>query len=175
MISLILNIIESSAEKFNKLYKKYKNYVFVICNNILKDTNLSEDAMQETFVSINNSLENITEYDSNRTKGYIAVIARNKSINIYNKEKNLVFVEDIFFENKKVEINILDNLYYENLLKLIRNLKIEYSNILILRYVHEMEYSEIAKTLEISEPNARKRVERAKKALKTALEGENNE
>lgn len=175
MISLIFNIIESSAEKFNKLYEKYKNYVFVICNNILKDSNLSEDAMQEAFVSINNNLENITDYDSNRTKGYIAVIARNKSINIYNKEKNLIFLEDDFFENEKVEIEMLDNLYYENLLKLIRNLKMEYSNILILRYVHEMAYSEIAKTLEITEANARKRVERAKKALKTALEGDNNE
>lgn len=175
MISLIFNIIENSAEKFNKLYKKYKNYVFVICNNILKDSRLSEDAMQEAFVSINNNLENIANYDSNRTKGYIAVIARNKSINIYNKEKNLVFLEDDFFENEKIEIEMLDNLYYENLLKLIKNLKIEYSNVLILRYVHEMEYSEIAKTLEITEANARKRIERAKKALKTALEGDNNE
>lgn len=173
MILFLLNFIEDNIKKFNKLYKIYKNYVFVICNNILKDTNLSEDALQETFLAVHNNLKNIDDYNSNRTKGYIAIIARNKSIDIHNKNKNITFVEDEFFQNNSIEINPLEDMYYENLLNLIRNLKIEYSNILMLRYVHNMEYKDIAETLDISESNARKRVERAKKALRDKLEGEN--
>lgn len=175
MILFIFNIIENSIEKFNKIYKIYKNYIFVICNNILQDKNLAEDALQESFISIHNNIDNIKDYNSNRTKGYIAVISRNNAIDIYNKRKNIIFVEDEVFKNNSVEINPLENIYYENLLNLIENLKIEYSNVLMLKYVHNMEYKDIAKTLNISEANARKRVERGKKALKSILEGENNE
>lgn len=175
MISFIFNLIDNSVDYFNELYKKYKNYVFVICNNILNDKKLSEDASQESFVSINDNIAKIMHYDSNRTKGYIAIIARNNAIDLYNKNKNLVFMEDEVFENNSVEIDHLENLYYENLLKLIRNLKIEYSNILMLKFVHDMDYEEIAETLNITEANARKRVERGKKALRKALEGEVDE
>ena len=175
MLLFLVNLVENSTKKFNRLYKKYKNYVFVICNNILNDSNWSEDATQETFLSVNDNLSKIEDIDSNRTKGYLAIIARNKSIDFYNKKKNLVFTEDQVFENNIQNIDPLDNMYYENLLKLIKNLKIEYSNILMLRYVHDMEYEEIAKTLNITQSNARKRVERAKKSLLIALEGEENE
>ncbi|WP_100065626.1 RNA polymerase sigma factor [Miniphocaeibacter massiliensis] len=175
MISFLLNLVGNSTKKFNNLYKKYKNYIFVICNNILNDLSLSEDATQDTFISINNNLKKVEDINSNRTKGYIAIIARHKAIDLYNKKNNIVFVEDEIFSNNGVEIDPLENMYYENLLNLIRNLKVEYSNILMLRFVHEMEYKEIAITIGISESAARKRVERAKKALQTALEGDNNE
>lgn len=54
----------------------------------------------------------------------------------------------------------------------VNKLKTKYKDVIILRYVNEYSFSEIAKVLKISASAARKRHERALKMLKEELEHE---
>lgn len=72
-------------EAYAKLIDTYKNYVFAIILNFIKDYNESENVAQEVFLQIYVSL-NKYEYDN--FKSWIGKIAANKSIDWLRKKKS---------------------------------------------------------------------------------------
>ena len=54
MLNIFLSLIDSDEDKakFSNLYEQYKNLMFYIARDILKDEHLAEDAVQEAFIRI---------------------------------------------------------------------------------------------------------------------------
>ena len=96
--------IEKYISEFKlKDYKNFKEFynltskpIYFTALGILKERSMAEDIMQDTYKSF---LENIDSYEQNTNIfGYLTVIARNKSYNMYNKNKRTVSGDDIFYD-----------------------------------------------------------------------------
>ncbi len=75
---------------FDQFYLMTNKQVYFTALSILKDRHLAQDITQETYVAF---LNNIEQFNIKQNVfAYLTVIARNKSINLYNS-------------NKKVDVN----------------------------------------------------------------------
>jgi len=72
------------------------------------------------------------------------------------------------------ELTILRLDQSHEMARLLAKINHGYADILALKYTYEYTNDEIASMLSISEENVRKRLERAKKALKKIIEGARN-
>lgn len=70
MIGLFLALIDTEEDKikFVTLYEKYRKLMFYIANDILKDTDLAEDAVQEAFFRIAKNFKKVGEISCPQTK-----------------------------------------------------------------------------------------------------------
>jgi len=64
---------------------------------------------------------------------------------------------------------VIDSDSHARLRSSIEQLPVRLRDAALLRFIEEMEYEEIAKTLEITEPNARKRVQEARATLRAEI------
>lgn len=159
---------EEDRDKFELIYKQYKKTMFYIAYSILKDNHHAEDAVSLSFIKILKHLDKIDKVDCNKTKGFIVIIVKNTSIDLYRKIKrqneniDIIEKEHNLFEN--IEIGI------ENRVQLaILKLPEKYKRVFFLRYCHHLEYYEISRTLGIKEATIRSIISRGKKKLEFIL------
>lgn len=178
MINIYLSVLETDEDRiqFQDIYIKYKQKMYSIAYGILHNTADSEDAVHQAFLTIANNFEKIKSFSCQELPSYIVIIIKRISINIYNKNKRTnEILSTLDDNNSSIEIDLLANYKYEQLLNVISNLSENYKEILYLYYINNFTTKEISKMLDISVDNVWKRIERAKKQLKARLEeGEKN-
>ncbi|HZJ99075.1 MAG TPA: sigma-70 family RNA polymerase sigma factor [Tissierellaceae bacterium] len=102
--NLLIEKAKSGHEdSFSKLIYTYKNYIFAIILNFIKDYNEVENVAQEVCLQIYISLPN---YDQQNFKGWIGRIATNKSIDWLRRKKAK-------FKDQALEDDILERLSQE--------------------------------------------------------------
>lgn len=179
MIYIYLSSLDTDEEKnyFEEIYLKYKQKMYGIAYSILNNVQDSEDAVHQAFLSMADNFQKILNIPRQDLSSYIVIIIRNTSINIYNKNKNTAeHSTELSEDQKAIDIDFFENIDYEHLVSVILHLPDNYKDILFLHYINGFSCKEISKMLDISVDNVWKRVERAKKSLKKALEeGEKNE
>ena len=125
---------------FEEFYNETSKQVYFTALGILKDHALAEDITQDTYVSFLDNVENY-KYE-NSIYGYLTIIARNKSINIYNKNKRITY-DDELLNNVKTPIPEKNNdLDIDEILSLIE--KEEEREIVIYHIVLDYTFKEIA-------------------------------
>ena len=70
------------------LFEKYKTMMQSLAYYILKDHQLSEDAVQEALIRLSRNKEKIGNIDSKETKSYIYTVTKNEAIRLVEKEIN---------------------------------------------------------------------------------------
>lgn len=173
MIYIYLSVLDTGDDKnlFEDLYLKYRQSMYTIAYSILNNIEDAEDAVHSAFLTIANNFEKIKSIPCHEIKPYFVIIVRNTSINIYNKNKKNAERFTELDDNKiSVDIDFFDKIDYEKLVKTISDLPLIYKDVLYLHYVIGFEVKEISKMLNISVNAVRKRIERAKKLLKSELE-----
>lgn len=179
MIYIYLSSLDTDEEKnyFEEIYLKYKEKMYGIAYSILNNVQDSEDAVHQAFLSIADNFQKILKIPCQDLSSYIVIIIRNTSINIYNKNKKTAeHSSELSEDQKAIDIDFFENIDYEQLVLVISHLPDKYKDILFLHYINGFSCKEISKMLDISVDNVWKRIERAKKSLKKALEeGEKNE
>ncbi|MCC0654869.1 sigma-70 family RNA polymerase sigma factor [Clostridioides sp. ES-S-0005-03] len=170
---LYLTIINSEEErnKFEDIYIKYKKLMFYVANQILKDEALSEDAVHNAFLKIIDNLDKINDVNSPKTKGFVVIIVKRISINIYNKRKreeiNDINDESYKFNSLDLSIEKLGN--YSHLGDALKKLSETDLQVILLKYSHGFSTKEISKILNIKEVNLYKKNKRALEKLKKIL------
>lgn len=173
MLGFYMTLIDSEDDKnkFEQLYRTYKQDMYKIAYNILKNNADAEDAVHQAFLSIANHFEKVLTIPSQEIKAYIVIIIRNTSINIYNKNKrNADHTIEMDDKDIPIEVNVLEQYEYEFLKNAIKELPQMYKDIIYLYYLEEFTTKGISKMLDISVDTVYKRLERAKKLLKVILE-----
>ncbi|MEW9079263.1 RNA polymerase sigma factor [Terrisporobacter glycolicus] len=167
-----LQHIDNQPQKdiFTEIYIEYKQLMYHEANLILKDKELSKDAVHEAFIKILHNLYRIENVHCPKTKAFVIIIIRRVSINIYNKRKreNIMYISDL--EN---EINFLPSLLNQldcvnNDILLIKQLQPKDQEIITLKYIYGFSISEISQMLEINKEALYKRFQRCKKKLRKA-------
>lgn len=77
---------------FNEFYQLTHRQVYFTALSILKDHSLSEDILQDTYLTF---LKNIFDFkNGGNVYSYISMIARNLSINMYHRQKYVTQNDD---------------------------------------------------------------------------------
>ena len=177
---LFLNVIkdEMLRSQLEEVYHIYKKELLYIADDILNDYHEAEDVVQTAFIKFADYLDEEKDLKCHKTKALIVIIVRNLSINIYNQRKNsstanIDELEAIIQDERNIspEVNVLRLDQSREMAISLSKINSSYADILALKYTYEYSNSEIASLLSISEANVRKRLSRAKKALKNIIEG----
>lgn len=160
--------------KFEVLYNTYKNLMYYVANDILKDTMQAENAVSEAFLRIAKNFNKINDVNCPQTKGFVVIVVKNIAINMYNKNKkeNAVSLDEIstYIGNNNVEDKVLDEFAVEDLKKAIDSLKPIYKDAILFRYASGYSVSEISDILSVNSETVKKRIQRAKSELLKILE-----
>lgn len=173
MLAFYLSLIETEEEKskFEKLYYDYRALMKYIAFDILKDEQLAEDAVHNAFIKLINYLDKIDENDCHKTKGFIVIVIRSVSTDMYRKRKR----ELDFSVDENITYCVSDDFSLatfdvEEIVSKIESLPEIYKDVLILKCLQEFDNKEIASVLNIKSTTVRKRLERAKILLAELLE-----
>lgn len=173
-----MSLNQNEQSKLEKIYKLYSRDMYRIAFNILHNYEDSNDIVQASIAKIAKLIDNIDLNNINRTKGFIFIIVKNESINLYNKRKSLIYYDDLdYFDSllssdDVVSSEVICKENNEYIQRAISSLKEHESQIITLRYYHDLSYKEISVLMECSENTARVILHRAKKSLKKILSEE---
>ncbi len=171
---LAFHIQQGDKEKFGFLMNRYNEKLLHYGRKFITDTYKIEDLVQDIFIK---AYENIMNFDTTRKfSPWIYRIAHNVFINDMKKKKTVSFsifdfdailphpgYED-FLPKETMDSNI-KNLVEKGL----ENLSIRYKEILILYYMEDLSYKEIAEILKIPIGTVGIRLKRARDSLKKQI------
>lgn len=165
---------EDKNEKLEQLYETYYTSIWYAALGYLKDPQLAEDIVQETFIKVSEHLSCIQEINSKMTKYFLITIAKNKSIDYIRKrsrmQETLIETQEYLpdYEDYPLE-HIIHEETFQELNTAINRLEKPYRIPLQLRYIHGLSNMEIAKSTGLSVNLVAVRINRAKKMLKQLL------
>lgn len=156
-------------KKFKKIYDDNVESIYRFIFLKVSKREVAQDITSETFRKGWQAFKENPDMDNPRA--YLYRIARNAVIDHYRTKKEHLSPDDMQLEDegKNLENIADDNLRIKKVKAAMKNLKDNYQNIIIYRYLEEMEISEIADLINKSEGAVRVTIHRATKALKKQL------
>jgi len=164
---------KGNEESFGLIYRHYVPQIYRFTLFKVSGRQTAEDLTHEIFLS---AWQNIKKYKQREfpISSWLYQIARNKIIDHYRTAKKNISIdtedfneEDIgFYEQKNLDIT----LNVEKIKSLIKLLKPEYQDVVIMRYIEDMNHKEISDALNKSEGAVRLIQHRAINNLKELYE-----
>ena len=167
--SIIKELVNDSELAFNLIFKKHYALIKQICYFYCKNNDEAEDLTIETFTKLWRNRKNINS-DKN-FKYYLTQIAHNNCIDYIRKKKreNTVLIDPQDLE-KIFPIQTENHDNHEDILIEIKNLIDQESyEILVLHYVNELKFREIAEIKKVSTSAITNKASRAMKLLREKL------
>lgn len=167
---LFVLINESQVVAFTEFYTQYFKKLLLTSDKHVKDVFVAEEIVQDIFLKIWESPENLEEIKSVKSYLYRAVI--NASINYLNRQKNIEFHhQKIAAEISDEEFNELDeeNEMVVLLYREIGKLPPQCQKVFKLNRFEHLKYREIALKLDISERTVENHISTALRILRKAL------
>jgi len=180
---LVIEIRRGRREAFVELVERYRNQLFQLAYRMLGDYGLAEDVAQETFLRVYESLAGFKVH--RKFSAWIYRIATNLCIDLLRKQGRIRIqstdqpvpgTEDFYPEipspRPPTEAVALRRQLQAQLQRLIASLPPKYRAVIVLRYVQDLAYQEIAEILELPLGTVKTRLFRAREALRARLEGD---
>lgn len=169
---ILKKFIEGNDEAFTFIYNKYVDVLLSYGVGLGFDREILKDAIHDVFVRLYSNREHLEGVK--QLKYYLFRSLKNRLLDIVKSpasgHSNIEDYEFKFY----IKADVLDEMIAEEETKYIQS-KIEYMlncltnkqrEIIYLRFIHEMEYEEVAKLLDISIHASRKLVSRAIKRIR---------
>jgi RNA polymerase sigma-70 factor (ECF subfamily) len=173
-IKTIKLIHSSKKHLFANLVDNYKGAVMSVIYRFTGDRNESEDVAQETFVK---AFKYLGSFDTNKTfSTWLLKIATNCSYDHISKMRKRAFesIDQKNEDQKEFEVKSDETTPEEKMIAFDENIQLQsalmklpdqYREILVLRYVQELSYNEIADVMEIPMSSVKVNIHRAKTRL----------
>ena len=177
-----MNSLTKDGDKkaFEKLYCEYRDKLYFFVKKNVENTEAAEDIVSETFTS---AMEKISSLKSEEAFGsWLYSIAYNKSMTYlkqnsrythFESEEEQESVMEIAGLNDPVELPddyAVNKQRQEELKQIINDLKPGQRSAIMLYYFDQLSVSEVAKSLGISETNAKNKLFAARKKIKQGIE-----
>lgn len=164
--------------KLVQLYEIYYHNLWYVALGYLKDAQLAEDMVQETFIKVAEKPGSVQEVDSKMTKYFLITILRNKCIDYIRKTKRSpeTSLEDWEACSDYGDIPLAHVLRKESMSELnqiIDSLDEAYRDPLKYRYIEGLSNQEIAQRTHMSTNLVAVRINRAKKMLRSRIDRAN--
>ncbi|KKQ27881.1 MAG: RNA polymerase, sigma-24 subunit, ECF subfamily [Candidatus Magasanikbacteria bacterium GW2011_GWC2_37_14] len=160
---------KKDPEAFASLYDLYVEKIYRFVYFKINNKEDAEDIVSSVFLKVWSYLIEYTEKEIDSFSGLIYKIARNLVIDHY-REKGKIKKEDLEdFEELPAEENnyetVATNMEVEQLMVVIKKMKQDYQEVLLLKHVEELSTAEIAEILGKSQVGVRITLHRAIKKL----------
>lgn len=155
-----------------KLYLKYHRELYLYAFSLCRDHHLAQDLTSETFFKALLTLNDNIQY----IKYWLFRVCKNLFLDHVRKDKefsNTEGLEEILTIEETPLDKVIDSEEKRQLYSLVLNLRPNYKEILILYYYCDFSLKEISETTGLAEGAAKTLLFRARKKLKTVLEGKN--
>ena len=161
----------ADKKKIEILYERYGKKMFAVSNRILNDKNLSEDALQNSFLSIVKHIERINLYDEDGLEGYVISIAKNEAYNILRSRKTGFGIEEPCEADvwQNAEEKVLLREEFDKAVSIMREMDDKYRAPLYLFCVMGYSVAEISSLLHRNGKTVKTQIFRAKKLLADKL------
>lgn len=177
MIFFYISTLEDLEERLilTRIYNDYHKLMGFTAKKLLKDHQLTEDAVQQTFVKLINNVSTIKRLPKDKIKPYIFITLRNTVFDMIDQNKKY-YLDDTLDEkavvNDSIENEVIQKIQTQEIIKQLNKLSENDVIILQLTYLLGLKECQIAKQLDISVSAVKKRRERAKTRLyKNLTEG----
>ena len=173
-IPVCMSGYQTDQEKLSELYQTWFQPLWYVAFGYLKDLQLAEDMVQETFIKVSEHLSDIQDVHTKMTKYFLITITRNKCIDYIRKRNRS---PETLMENQEYPPEY-DNLPLEHVIHqetldeltdIINSLDDTYRIPLKLRYINGLTNLEISRRTGLSVNLVAVRINRAKKMLKERL------
>jgi RNA polymerase sigma-70 factor (ECF subfamily) len=172
--AIINQIIEGDTNAFTVLVDRYKNLVFTLALQMLKNREEAEEVSQDTFIKVYKSLNKFK--GSSKFSTWIYRVTYNTCLDRIKKLKrteNTVTIDEFTEHQIKTIDNALDAMEVEErkqaIQKCIDSLPCEDSFLLTLYYFEELSLDEISKIVGIKTNNIKVKLFRSREKLATIL------
>lgn len=157
-------------ETLKKMVELHGDGIYRLALRYTGNRSLAQDITQETFLRACSSLES---YDHSRPAGpWLLTIATNLCRNLLrdNREIPTDFNENLYHSDKSnPEKLYIDKEGEEELMQALNRLPLKYREVILLKHVNELSYSEICKILGLDLSLVKNRLFRGRKMLREAL------
>lgn len=172
---IIEKVRNGETELFGELVSRYQNKIFAYVYKIVNHKEEAEDIVQETFIKV---YKNLNSFDADRKfSSWLYRISHNETINYLKKHKRVTMLYyeegDYLFNSLKYEKDLIKELIIkeddQQLKKALGKLPLKYKDVIILKYLEDRSYEEIAQILNKPINTVGTLINRAKKQLKELL------
>lgn len=170
--NIVALIKQRDEEAFEALYAEYKNLVYYVIYQIVKNNDASSRLLQDTFLTVYNKID---QYAGGNFKYWILTIAKNLAKNYATrdmiKERRIIKDNEMIYEitdNTNVGLGKYDEILAENFLP-------EEKDIIVYHVVFGYKFKEIAEIMEKSPKYISLKYKVSLKSLKTIVEEIQNE
>lgn len=163
---------QEERDKFTQIYEQYYSLLIKIAFDKLRNGQDAEDAVQQAFLKLIPNLGKINIIPSHQTLNYLVTMVERVCFDMYNVKKQIHTIpydENDLTANDAAEDGFVKQMRFSDLHDAIRALPLLHSEVLYLMYCEDRSVKYIAGTLGISVNAAKKRLERARHYLKTAM------
>ncbi|WP_017731054.1 RNA polymerase sigma factor [Nafulsella turpanensis] len=179
---LVLFYKNGNEEAFKQLVNRHKPKIFTTIFLIVKDSDIAEDILQETFIKAINTIQSGRYNEEGKFLPWILRIAHNLSIDHFRKQKRYptINMEDnspvfntMAFSESSIEDKQIRKDTYDLLHELIEELPEAQKDVLIKRHFMQMSFQEIADATGVSINTALGRMRYALINLRKKMESKN--
>ena len=168
--------MEQNEEQLRRLMEAYGDSILRMCALYLGDAALAEDAAQEAFLAAWRGLPRFR--GDSRFSTWLYRLTTNAAIDCLRREKRHRGTDDLdgvdLPDGGDTPQETAERSETRNAVRAaLYRLTDEHREVLLLRYMQELDYCEIARALHISEGTVKSRINRAKARLKELLSGGN--
>ena len=159
-------------EAFGELVEQYRDNVYRLAYRMCGNAYDADEAAQEAFVAAWRALPNFR--GDAKFSTWLYRLTTNAAIDVMRREKRHQTVGDgemieVADDADSPQETVERTEQQEAVQKALATLSEEYREVLLLRYMEELDYAEIAEVLQLPSGTVKSRINRAKAALKTAL------
>ena len=157
--NLVSSYIEGNSNDLNILFSRHKNRLEAFIFSKVKNRDVMDDIIQDTFIKVINSLDNNKYKAEGKFINWLLRISRNLIIDYFRKNKRKKYISssndfDVFNFIKDVddnwEENKIKNELIDDLKMVISKLPDKQKEVLFLRHYSNMSFEEIATNTGVS-------------------------
>ena len=165
---LLLRCQIGDKDAFAELIERYERPLRYFINRLLDNSELTEDIFQDTWLTVIRRIHGLREIDA--FPAWLYRIARNKVYQQLRKKRNISRLDENIAVQDHDEDNVFSGEDAAKVHKCLKELPPEYREVLMLRFLEQMSYEQIAQVLNCKLGTVRSRIYYAKIALKKELE-----
>ena len=150
---------------FEAVVAAYQKQMYFVALNILHNHHDAEDAVQTALLRLSRQSKNLPENEQ-ALRAYVLTTAKHTALNLLPKQSKDADLDNVIaVSSEDLFETIAASQEYDRLLAAIKSLPPTYRDILMLRYVRQLDTKEIAKLLDRPRGTVQKQITRAKALL----------
>lgn len=165
---LLLRCQIGDREAFAELIGRYHKPLRYFISRLLDNAQITEDIFQETWLTVIRQIHSLKEIDAFPT--WLYRIARNKVYQHLRKDMNLSELDENITVPNDTEEDFFSAEDAAKVHKCLERLKPEHKEVLMLRFLEQMSYDQIAHVINRNLGTVKSRIYYAKLALKKEME-----